>query len=783
MHLAGCRVVDDQAVKGRSAESTLWMSPGIVQTDYMPDLTIALTGNQDSGLDEIYSALSGHYHGGSDLRMSDGSHDNSCRFHGNSTESTNLPGNYSLTPCSPDEVLTRIIPLKQAHLAVICVVNSSSLERALYPVVQLLEMEVPIVIALHVGDETRHPGKELDGKRLSSLLGGVPVVSTGAGCQIETCRLLETAIHEIGSCPVSGSNYCSCAKSCVFSEARKRSFQVDYGTELEAAIDALVSHVDEACLPKYEPSARWIAIRLLEDKEEALKVLADQGEPSSLIRSVGDHASSLTDMSDEEIKASIYNQRCVLISEIIRQAANPTSEKRKGFTELIDPIATNRWLGLPIFMIVMYFIFRLVIDVSAPFLDWVDWLVNVQITNDLATLLVQVNAPGWLQSMILDGVVAGVGGVLAFLPGLIVFFFFLALLEESGYLARAAFLMDHFMQNIGLRGRSVIPLMLGFGCAVPAIYATRTMSNRRDRLLTALLVPFMSCSARLPVYLVFAMAFFGSHADSVIWLMYALGIVLAVILGLLLSRTLLKESDDAVSMPEMVPYQMPTVRKLLAHTWDNSWEFVRKAGTLIVVMSIGLWLLLNLPLGTYDRQDSLYGRLSSTIAPALKPAGFGDWQSSGALVSGLIAKEMIVGSLSQIYTGDPDQAAMLEDQRDTAAASLTDQMKEIVVRFGEALGESIRRLISLIPGINLADRTGAIEDTALSQALQEHYSPLSGFSFLVFVLLYIPCVATIGTIRQEFGGRWAASVAIYQTIIAWVAAVLIFQAGTLLGLG
>jgi ferrous iron transport protein B len=287
---------------------------------------------------------------------------------------------------------------------------------------------------------------------------------------------------------------------------------------------------------------------------------------------------------------------------------------RITLTDRVDNIVTHKWLGLPIFFAVMYIIFRLVIDVSAPFLDWTDAVINGPIAHWLAFLLDLLRVPSWIHSLLIDGIVAGVGGVLVFIPGLLILYFFLALLEDSGYMSRAAFVMDRFMRIVGLHGKSFIPMILGFGCAVPAIYATRTIASRRDRILTALLVPLMSCSARLPVYVVFGLAFFGARAGTVIWAMYALGIVVAMLAGMIFTRTILKPDVTSAFVLELPPYRQPALKSVLIHMWENTHEFIRKAGTVILWASIVMWLLLNLPCCQYDERD-LSRQLANNVCP------------------------------------------------------------------------------------------------------------------------------------------------------------------------
>jgi ferrous iron transport protein B len=405
-----------------------------------------------------------------------------------------------------------------------------------------------------------------------------------------------------------------------------------------------------------------------------------------------------------------------------------------------------------------------------------DSVINGPVAHWTTALLTFFGAPDWLLSLAVDGVVAGVGGVLVFVPGLLVLYFFLAVLEDSGYMARAAFVMDRFMRVVGLHGKSFIPMILGFGCAVPAIYATRTIASRRDRILTALLVPLMSCSARLPVYVVFGMAFFAAHAGTVIWLLYALGIIVALLAGLVFTHTLLKPNTSSAFVLELPPYRRPAFKGTLIHMWEHTSEFVRKAGTLIFALSIVMWVLLRLPLGVEDQQDSLFGRVSTAIAPVFAPLGFGDWETAGALVTGFVAKEVVVSTLSQIYVGEAESAEA------EVPVSLGEDLTTIFGGFVTAVVDAGRIFLSLIPGVNLVPPDEAPQETALSLALQERFTPLTAVAFLVFVLLYVPCIATIGAIKHEFGTSWAVLSAVYQTSVAWLLAFLIFQGGRLIGL-
>jgi ferrous iron transport protein B len=357
-----------------------------------------------------------------------------------------------------------------------------------------------------------------------------------------------------------------------------------------------------------------------------------------------------------------------------------------------------------------------------------------------------------------------------------VLYFFLALLEDSGYMARAAFVMDRFMSFLGLHGKSFIPMILGFGCAVPGIYATRTLENQRDRVLTGLLVPLMSCSARLPVYVVFGLAFFGNDAGKLTWAMYALGIIVAVLVGAIFSRTVFPHDKDAAFVLELPPYRLPTLKGLLIHMWERTSGFVRKAGTVILVVTVILWFLLNLPWGVEQQRDSVFGNVSAAVAPVFEPLGFGNWEAAGSLVSGFIAKEIVVSTMSQIYVGEEGAAT-------NEATSFGQDLREIITGFATATVEAGRVFASIIPGVNLTDNEGEAEDTALSAALRTNFSPLAAVALVAFVLLYVPCVATLAAIRHEFGWKWTVFSAGYQLALAWVVAFVIYQGGRFLGIG
>lgn len=553
-------------------------------------------------------------------------------------------------------------------------------------------------------------------------------------------------------------------------------FKLDYGGKIEREIAHLISKFDEVDLDTARYSKRWLAIKLLEKDADILERVQRMQGGETIVAFAKERASHVESMLGEDFDLLTADRRYGYINGVVRQALHRPLVDRVTFTDRVDDIVTHKWLGLPIFFAVMYIVFRLVIDVSSPFLDWTDAVINGPIAHWLSLLLDLLPTPLWIHSLLINGIVAGVGGVLVFVPGLLILYFFLALLEDSGYMSRAAFVMDRFMRIVGLHGKSFIPMILGFGCAVPAVYATRTIASRRDRVLTALLIPLMSCSARLPVYVVFGLAFFGARAGTVIWVMYALGIVVAMLAGMVFTRTILKPDVTSAFVLELPPYRQPALKSVLIHMWENTREFVRKAGTTILSMSIVMWVLLNLPWGVANQRDSYFGKFSATIAPVFAPLGFGNWETGGALVSGFMAKEIVVSTMSQVYLGNGSNTP---SQTTTIAQDIT----SIGTGFVNAGINSGRILLSILPGVNLTTQATQNEDTLLSLALREHFSTLGAISLLVFVLLYVPCVATLGALKHEFGMSWAITSAIYQTVVAWIFAFVIYQTGLLLGFG
>jgi len=720
-------------------------------------LTIALAGNPNCGKSTVFNALTGaRQHVGNWPGKTVEKKEGSFRLNGREIGVVDLPGTYSLTAYSPEEVIARDFIVNAKPDVVIAVMDAANLERNLYLTVQILELGVPVAIALNMSDVAESRGIRIDLERLSVLLGGVPVV--------RTVGVRNQGIQELVACALEAPRPAA------------RGFKVDYGPEIEEELLELEGMIG-ACphiVAQFHP--RWLALKLLENEEDVVAWVAAMSGGPEMLAVARKRIAHLEAVYGDDVDIVVADRRYGFISGLTRQVVKRTRPDRLTVSDRIDQVVANRVLGIPIFMMMMYVVFRLMQDVSAPFLNWVDGVITGPISRWSDALLSTVGGPEWLRSLVVDGVIAGVGGVLAFLPGLMVLYFFLALLEDSGYMARAAFVTDRFMNLLGLHGKSFIPMILGFGCGVPAIYATRTLENERDRILTGLLVPLMSCSARLPVYVVFGLAFFGDDAGKLIWAMYALGIAMALLVGALFSRFVFKRDQDAAFVLELPPYRLPTLTGLWIHTWGRTRDFAKKAGTVILVVTVLLWVLLNLPWGVENQRDSVFGTVSAAVAPTLEPLGFGNWETAGALMSGFVAKEIVVSTMSQIYVGAEEAPAQ-------ETPTLGEDVIEIASGFGRAMLEAAKSLLSIVPGIDLRSGEETTEDTTLSAAVRARFTPLAAVALVTFILLYVPCVATLGAIRHEYGRKWAVFSAAYQLALAWGVAFVVFQGGRLLGLG
>jgi len=569
----------------------------------------------------------------------------------------------------------------------------------------------------------------------------------------------------------------------------KQPFKINYGDILEKEIEKLEKAIRDAGDLDIQRDTRWMAIKLLENDAELIKAFEASEAGKKILAVRAESYANLSSRFGEDADTLFADKRYGWIHGLMLESVKKSTSERLSTSDKIDKIVTNRILGIPIFLAMMWVVFKITTDIAGPFMDWVDGVIGGPLTNWVSSIINWLGLGGtWVEGLFIDGIIAGVGGMLVFVPVMLALYFALALLEDSGYMARAAFVMDRFMHALGLHGKSFMCMIVGFGCTVPACYATRTLENEKDRILTGLLVPFMSCGARLPVYVLFASIFFPQNSNTVIFAMYLTGIVVAVLLGVLLNRTMFKTKEAAPFVLELPPYRMPTWRNIWFHMWERTSAFVKKAFSIIMITSVVLWLLMMIPVdgGKFAESDidaSSYAAISSSIAPVFKPAGFDSWQASGALVTGFVAKEVIVSTMSQIFEIEGGA------EEEAPATSFFEDVGYIVTSFGSAAWDTIKS-IPLIVGINLFEVEAEEEMPELNLAVEEHFNAISGghgklssLAFMVFVLLYTPCMVAVAAQRQEFGNKWTLFGMVMQLVVAWVAAVIIFHGGMALGLG
>ena len=576
--------------------------------------------------------------------------------------------------------------------------------------------------------------------------------------------------------------------------ARHRSGQgvslVDYGKEVEQEIASLQALIEENEGLTGRYGSRWLAIKLLEEDSDVRDKVAATLNTGAILEQARQSVTHLGDIYGDDVDTVIADRRYGWINGLVRETVHQTAADRLTLSDGIDRIVTNRVLGIPIFLAMMWIVFKVTTDVASPMLDWVDGVIGGPITNWVVAILELLGLGGtWVESLLVDGIIAGVGGVLVFVPVLMALYLALAILEDSGYMARAAFVMDRLMHALGLHGKSFLPMIVGFGCTVPALYATRTLENEKDRILTGLLVPFMSCGARLPVYVLFAAVFFPQNTGAVIFALYLLGIVTAIVVGMILKRTLFKGKEQSPFVMELPPYRMPTFKGIWFHMWERTGGFVRKAWTIILGTSVLIWLLLAVPLGgggTFadaNVENSLFAGVSRVVAPVFAPLGFGEWQASGSLITGFVAKEVVVSSMAQVYGAEEAVEEMAEP------TTFFEDVGEIVTSFFGALWDTVKS-IPLIVGIDVFEGEEEAEPTALMAAVEKRFEASSGghgalaaFAFMVFILIYTPCMVAVAAERQELGAKWMWFSIVGQLVLAWLMAFLIFQGGKLLGLG
>jgi ferrous iron transport protein B len=746
-------------------------------TSLTTSFTIALAGNPNVGKSTIFNALTGsRQHVGNWPGKTVEKKEGRLPLDSLDIFVVDLPGTYSLTAYSIEEIISRDFIVHEQPDAVIAVVDAANLERNLYLVTQLLELRVPLILALNMSDIASKRGLKIDVATLSQHLNQMPIIETVGSDGIGIAALKQAIQHMVHV-------------------REQQPVTIAYGAALEKEITSLVAQIQSIAALTQHYNPRWLAVKLLEADTELLAVL-EKSEQTALVTAAAAARERIITNTGEDAETLIADHRYAFIQKVVSGALTRPRELVETHSDKLDRVLTHRLYGVPIFLLMMWVVFQFTANVSAPFVDWVDGIIAGPFTNRIVALLSLVGWHNtWVESLLIDGIVAGVGGVLVFVPVLLALYFAIGVLEDSGYMARAAFVMDRVMRLMGLHGKSFLPMLVGFGCTVPAVYATRTLENEDDRRLTGFLVTFMSCGARLPVYVVIGAAFFGAQAGNLIFAMYLLGIAVALLTGFLMRRLIYRNRPPQPFVMELPPYRLPRLRDIARPMWERTRSFVRKAGTLIMTTSVIIWLLMAIPTtsdGTFHQVDpanSLFGTLSHAVAPVFAPAGFADWRAAGALVTGFVAKEVVIGTMSQIFAEDT-----ATPQADEALPSLTDDVATVGTSFVQAsvltvqeIVNIVPRTVNIIPGLQMpeADFLGGAEDddtTALETALTNVFTPLAAVAFTVFVLLYTPCMVTVAAMRHEFGLRWTVYQIVYTLLVAWLGAVLVFQIGTILGL-
>lgn len=687
-------------------------------TERAKTINIALVGNPNSGKTSLFNRATGlRERVGNYSGVTVDAKEGVFRHRGYTINLVDLPGTYSITEYTPEEMYVRKYITERHPDLVLNVVDASSLERNLFLTTQLIDMNVRVVMALNMYDELMGEGAVLDYGHLGRLL-GIPIVPTTASKGIGIEEVLDKIIA-------------------VFEDEadEARHVHIHYGQEIEEAIARIKAEVAPNKEVTDELSPRYVAIKLIEDDRITKDVLAATPNYDRIVEVAQREIQRLEKAYKEDTRTIVTNAKYGFIRGALLETFKTGEKDKRQLTNAIDTVLTHQWLGFPFLLFFMWLMFQATFTLGSYPMDWIEGGVGW-----LSGWASELMPPGPLTDMLVNGVVAGVGGVIVFLPNILILFFFISLMEDTGYMARAAFIMDRLMHKIGLHGKSFIPLLIGFGCNVPAIMATRTLESRRDRVMTMLIVPFMSCSARLPVYILLVSAFFAVNQGLVLLSIYVVGILLGILTAVLLKKTVFAKSSVPFVM-ELPPYRMPTLRNTTIHMWGKAGQYLRKMGTIILFASVLIWALGYFPMKeegadvSKHLESSYIGQLGKGIEPVIAPLGF-DWKMGVSIMTGLAAKEIVVSSMGILYHA------------------------------GEDSDESSPSLI-----LNLQQQENA--------AGERVFTPLVAYGFMLFILIYFPCMAVIAAIRKEAGWKWALFTVFYTTGLAWVVSFCVYQVGSL----
>ena len=679
-------------------------------------IKVALVGNPNCGKTSLFNMASGsHEHVGNYSGVTVDAKEGTFEHGGYKFIIVDLPGTYSLTAYSPEELYVRKSLIDDMPDVVVNVVDSSNLQRNLYLTTQLIDMNLRVVMALNMYDELVAHGDKLDTKQLGYLL-GMPIIPTVSRTGEGIGQLFDTIIR-------------------IYEQVDPhlaRHIHINHGTEVEQSIRRIKGLISKTENIRHKYSTRYLAIKYLENDKEIEGVVEGLHNRDEIIAARFEENTRIRDLMGSGLESSMVDAKYAFIQGALAETytRNRTSSHSGKLTDKIDAIVTNRWLAFPIFFFLLYLVFDGTFVIGEYPMKWIEWLVG-----QFGAFVSSAMADGWFKDLVVDGIIGGVGSVLVFLPNILLLYLFISLLEDSGYMARAAFIMDRLMHRIGLHGKSFIPMIMGFGCNVPAVMATRTIESHKSRLITMLIIPMMSCAGRMPVYILLAGAFFPRRAGLVLWGLYALGILIAVIAAKILSRFF--KEDDLPFVMELPPYRVPTGKSIFRHTWEKGKQYLQKMSGVILICSLAIWFLGYFPNhNAYDtvqeqQEHSFIGYVGKAMEPILKPLGF-DWRMGVGIVAGVGAKELVVSTLGVMYADD------------------------------EPISDNV-------------------EETRLQKALIRSVTPAGALAYMVFILLYFPCIATFIAIKNESGGwKWAIITAVYTIILAWTAAFITFRIASLL---
>ena len=752
----------------KASDSKITVSEEIMRQkakDKRRTINVALVGNPNCGKTSLFNIASGgHEHVGNYSGVTVDAKEGFFDFQGYKFRLIDLPGTYSLSAYSPEELYVRKYIIDQTPDVIINVVDSSNIERNLYLTTQLIDMNLRMVCALNMYDELEESGNKLDYHSLAKLL-GVPMIPTVSrnGRGIEQLFHIIINIYEGGDfikadgsinenvlkdiqewhkenvfAPEHAEHLADFTSEHGFGDKNAkhayRHIHVNHGADLEQIISHTQHEIGKNENIRSRYSTRFLAIKFLEGDKDIESIIAEMPNSKKLMSIRENAQRQIKDLSYESLDSAITDAKFAFIQGALKETYEPNKVEQRTITDKIDAIATHRFWAFPIFIFILYAMFQCTFTIGQYPMDWIDWCVN-----QIGQLVNTYMPDGSLKDMIVDGIIGGVGSVIVFLPNILILYLFISLLEDSGYMARAAFIMDKLMHKMGLHGKSFIPLIMGFGCNVPAVMATRTIENRKSRLITMLILPMMSCSARLPIYIVLIGAFFSQYASLIMLSIYVTGIVMSILLARIFSKFVMK-GDDSPFVMELPPYRMPTAKSVIRHTWEKGVQYLQKMGGVILVASIIVWFL-----GYFPRQqegqtiaeqqeNSYIGKLGKSIEPIFEPMG-SNWKLDVGLISGIGAKELVVSTLGVLYNIDEEEAS-------------------------EA-SESISA------------------NTSMSHQLAKEITPLAAYAYMLFVLIYFPCIATISAIKGESGKwKWAIFTAVYTTVLAWCVATAFYQIGT-----